>query len=195
MSIKKKTKKRGLVVRPILFTQRNSRCQVDLIDMQSEKDGNYRFIMNYQDHLTKFTMLRALKTKTAEEVAYHMVDIFCIFDAPNILQSDNGREFWNQVIENLTHMWLGLKIVHGKPRHSQSQGSVERSNQDIRDMLISWMADNETRNWSEVLRFVQSKKIEFFILQLRLVPMKQSSVVHKNWIRRFAIDRRSLFFY
>jgi len=35
----------------------NSRCQVDLIDMQPERDGYYRFITNYQDHLTKFTIL------------------------------------------------------------------------------------------------------------------------------------------
>jgi len=56
--LKKKTPKRVLVVRPILSHYMDSRCQVDLIDMQSEPDGYYRFIMNYQDHLTKFTILR-----------------------------------------------------------------------------------------------------------------------------------------
>ena len=71
--------------------------QVDLIDMQSQRDGEYRFIMNYQDHLTKFVCLRPLKSKTAEEVAYHLVDIFCDKGAPHILQSDNGREFSNKV--------------------------------------------------------------------------------------------------
>lgn len=51
-----------------------------------------------------------------------------------------------------------MKLVHGKPRHSQSQGSVERSNQDIRDMLIAWMADNNSQQWSEGLQFIPSKK-------------------------------------
>ena len=78
----------------------NSRCQVDLIDMQSEPDKEYLFIMNYQDHLTKFTILRPLKTKTAEEVAYQLLDIFCLFGAPYILQSDNGREFANKLIKS-----------------------------------------------------------------------------------------------
>ena len=68
--LKKKIPKRGLVVRPIFSHYMNSWCQVDLIDMQSEPDGYYRFIMNYQDNLTKFTILRPLKSKTAEEVAY-----------------------------------------------------------------------------------------------------------------------------
>ena len=48
--------------------------------------------------------------------------------------------------------------MHGKPRHSQSQRSVERSNQDFRDMLVAWMSDNSTKTWSERLRFKQSKK-------------------------------------
>ncbi|XP_025261981.1 KRAB-A domain-containing protein 2-like [Camponotus floridanus] len=118
--LKKKIPKHGLVVQLILSDYMNSRCQVDLIDMQSESDKDYRFIMNYQDHLTKFTILRPLKTKTAEEVAYQFIDIFCLFGCPH------------------------------------SQGSVERSNQDIRDMLVAWMADNNTEKWSEGLRFIQS---------------------------------------
>ena len=40
-------------------------------------------------------------------------------------------------------MWSELVIVHGKPRHTQSQGSIERSNGDIHDMLTAWMRDNE----------------------------------------------------
>ena len=56
--LKKKIPKRGLVVRPIFSHYMNSWCQVDLIDMQSEPDGYYRFIVSYQDHLTKFTILR-----------------------------------------------------------------------------------------------------------------------------------------
>ena len=82
----------------------NSRYQLVLSDMQSEPDGYYRFIMNYQDHLTKFTIL-LLKNKTAEEVAYQLMDIFCMLCAPFILQSDNGQEFGNKIIENLADMW------------------------------------------------------------------------------------------
>jgi len=50
------------------------------------------------------------------------------------------------------------KIVHGKPRHSQSQGSVERANQDVENMLVSWLEDNKTKKWSNGLKFVQLMK-------------------------------------
>ena len=83
--------------------------------------------------------------QTAEEMAYQLMDIFCVFGAPFILQSDNGREFVNKIIQNLADMWSGMKLVHGKPRYSQSQGSVGRSNQDVRDVLVAWMSNNNTK--------------------------------------------------
>jgi len=98
------SKRKGLVVKPIIHSEMNSRCQVDLIDMQSQADGEFRFIMVYQDHLTKCVQLRAFKSKPAEEVATNILDIFCIFGAPVILQSNNGREFVNKIINDLKTM-------------------------------------------------------------------------------------------
>lgn len=66
---KKGCARKGVVVNPILSPHMNSRCQVDLIDFQSQPDGEYRFIFVYQDHLTKFVILRPLERKTAELVA------------------------------------------------------------------------------------------------------------------------------
>ena len=96
-----------------------------------------------------------MKTKRAEEVAYHILPIFLTFGAPAILQSDNDREFSNQVLFEMYAMWKDVKIVHGKPRHSQIQGSVERANQDIQNMVTAWMNDNNTNKWSEGLPFFQ----------------------------------------
>ncbi|XP_065223547.1 KRAB-A domain-containing protein 2-like [Planococcus citri] len=149
---------KGVVVQPLLFKEINARAQVDLIDFQSSKDGDFKFVLNYQEHLSKFVCLRALKTKTAAEVAYHLIDIFCTFGAPSVLQSDNGREFVNSIINELKLMWPALKIVHGKPRHSQSQGSVERANRDVGNMIRAWMSDNKTTKWHDGLRFVQFQK-------------------------------------
>jgi len=53
--------------------------------------------------------------KRAEEVAYVLLDIFTTFGAPTILQSDNGREFVNKIINELCNMWEDLKIIHEKP--------------------------------------------------------------------------------
>lgn len=154
--------KRGLVSKPILHSAYNSRAQIDLIDMQSQSINNYRFIMNYQDHLTKFVLLKPLKTKRAEEIAYNLMEIYTTFGAPAILHSDNGREFVNSVINELHTMWGDVKIVHGKPRHSQSQGSIERANRDVEDMLATWMAETNSTDWPSGLKFIQFRKNRAF---------------------------------
>ena len=155
---RKRPKTTGVVVKPILSREFNSRGQVDLIDMQSAPQGRFKWIMVYQCHLTKFVILRSLSSKRAPEVAFQLLDIFLLFGAPAILQSDNGSEFTAQVITELKELWPQLIMVHGKPRHPQSQGSVERANGDIKDMLVAWMCDNNTQDWSVGLKFVQQQK-------------------------------------
>lgn len=86
--------------------------------MQPQPDEQFKFILNYQDHLTKIVQLQPLQTKHAEEVANHVLDIFLTFGAPVLLHSDNGRGFVHSMITELKILWPELKIVHRKPRRS-----------------------------------------------------------------------------
>ena len=57
----------------------------------------------------------------------------------------------------MKELWPQLVMVHGKPRHPQSQGSVERANSDIKDILVAWMTDNNTNDWTVGLKFTQQQ--------------------------------------
>ena len=127
----------GVVIRPILSKEFSARGQVDLIEMQSFPHGSFKWIMVYQDHITKFVVIRPLAPKRAAEVAYQFMDICLLFGAPQILQSDNGSEFTAEIISDLNELWPELVVVRGKPRHPQSPDSVERANYDIKDMLVA----------------------------------------------------------
>nr|XP_024215912.1 KRAB-A domain-containing protein 2-like isoform X1 [Halyomorpha halys] len=151
---KQKSQKKGIVAKSLLFKELDHRCQVNLIDFQSQPDKDFKFILAYQDHLTKFVVLRALKTKMAAEVCEHIIDIFTLLGAPSILLSDNGQEFVNTIMNNLVDLWPNFKIVHGKP----NQGIAEKTNQEIENMLSAWMKDHKTSNWSYGLKFVQLMK-------------------------------------
>ena len=61
-------------------------------------------------------------------------------------------------MNKLVDLWPNFKIVHGKPRHSQSQGSVERANQYVKNMLTTWMQDHKTSHWNHGLKFIQLMK-------------------------------------
>ena len=47
---KKRPKKRGLTVKPMVFKLKNDRAQVDLVDMQSSANGPYKWIMVVPNH-------------------------------------------------------------------------------------------------------------------------------------------------
>ena len=78
--------------------------------------------------MTKFVQLHPLKSKYAPEIAYQLLDIFSIFRAPSILQSDNEREFVNPAITELSEIRVRLKL--------------ERANRDIEDMFTTWLQSN-----------------------------------------------------
>lgn len=66
----KKTTAKPEGFKPILSETFNSRGQVDLIDMQASPDGQYKWILNYMDHLTKFCYLRSLISKCKKYSIY-----------------------------------------------------------------------------------------------------------------------------
>ena len=104
------------------------------------------------------------------EVAHQLVDIFLTLGAPAILQLDNGAEFTAQVISVVSQLWPDLKPVRGKPRHPQSQGSVERANGDNKYMLAAWSQDNSTADWSFGIKFVQFSKNSAYCAAIKRSP-------------------------
>ena len=150
---------KGMVVRPILSKEFPSRGQADLIDTQSMPRNNYKWIMVYQDHLTKFCILQPIKSKRPTEVAAQLMDIFLLLGALATLQ------FTANIISEIKDFWPALVMVHGKPRHPQSQGSVEWANGDIKDMLVAWLADNNTQDWVTGIKFLQFQKKTLPIIQ------------------------------
>ncbi|XP_076061559.1 SCAN domain-containing protein 3-like [Oratosquilla oratoria] len=81
---------------------------------KTSKQSWYPFKMPGRSYLMETS------SKGAEEVAANLLDIFLTFGAPAILQSDNGREFVNAIIAELSVLWPELKLVTGRLRHPQN---------------------------------------------------------------------------
>ena len=58
-----------------------------MIDFQSFPDGDFKFLLVYQDHGAKLPCLEAIKKKTGVNVARKLVDIFSLLGPPCILQA------------------------------------------------------------------------------------------------------------
>jgi transposase InsO family protein len=162
----------NMVIKPVRSSNALSRTQIDLIDIQTFPDGDYKWILTVQDHFTKFVNLRALKQKRAVEVANALYEIFLTFGAPCILQSDNGKEFRASVVENLKSFWPELKIVHGRPRHPESQGSVERANGEVKRLLSIWIRTTGRKDWTTGIKVVQFQYNRAYNKNLESSPFK-----------------------
>ena len=62
------------------------------------------------------------------------------------------------MITALLGLWPECKMVNGKPRHSQSQGSVERLNRDVENIIAVWKRDNNRSDWASSLPIIQFTK-------------------------------------
>ncbi|KAK3918431.1 KRAB-A domain-containing protein 2 [Frankliniella fusca] len=153
---KRNRQKRGLTTRPIISNAMNDRVQVDLIDMQSAAGGEFWYIMNVQDHLTKFVHLQPLRQKTAQ-FDRHFPAILSTLH-PALEQRTRVPESAGHFSQERFGLTCTSFTVNRAPRHSQSQGGVERANQDVQVMLATWMADHRTSQWSRGLRWVASAK-------------------------------------
>ena len=85
------------------------------------------------------------------------MEIFCLIGLRHILQSDNGREFKNiNLASMIKELWPGCKFIHGKPRHPESQGSVERVNREIKKVLGSLMRKANDPCWVTYVPLAQN---------------------------------------
>ena len=156
-------------IKPIVTRGLGTRGQVDLIDFQSMPNGEFRFLLNYVDHGVKFLFSIPLTRKRASCIAIALLEIFTLIGPPMILQSDNGLEFsgaamtsrehrglcvglnaeeLNEVINEIKLLWPECRMVRGSPRHSPSNGGVERLNRTMEEKLGAWMASTGNTNWS-----------------------------------------------
>lgn len=99
--------------------------------------------MVYQCHITKYVVL---PVTSYESPSYkHITDIKkrSLSGAQAMLQSDNSSEFTTNVIT--------------EPHPPRCQGSVEHTKSDIKDILVTWMRDINTRGWTVGLRYTHQK--------------------------------------
>ena len=89
--------------------------------------------MVYQDHPTKFIVLRPLLHKSAKEVVDNLFDIICLLEPAHIIQSDNEREFKKiKLASMLREKWpdsksfmVSLDIFNHKDRLRESTEKFE----------------------------------------------------------------------
>ena len=106
--MKKGRPKKGLVVKPIISEDRNSRCQIDLIDLQSCPADEYKFILVYQ-----VLILNILDRKNE-----FVFEIFNISEGADIEEKSKFVGINMALISAIWHMAL-ISAIFGRGRWLQ----------------------------------------------------------------------------
>ena len=93
--------------------------------LQLSKNG-FSYVLVAKCLFTRYTFLRPIMTKTANNIAQALLEIFTAFGSPSIIISDNGTEFKNVIVKSLDEL---LKISHTftVPYNPRTNGSAERA--------------------------------------------------------------------
>jgi len=132
----------------------NQRVHADLVGpLQSTTPNKHILVMT--DAFSKWVELIPIPDKSAETVAKAIHDEWiCRHSAPEMLFTDNGTEFKNQVMAKLCE-YLNVKQRFTAPYHPQSNASAERFNRTMITYLRKYITDRKALEWEELLPAAQ----------------------------------------
>ena len=112
---------------PIAVNQRLfDRWGIDLAGPYRVSKNDSKFVVIATENLTRWVEAKAMPNKTAPEVSKFLKSLVCRFGVMNVLQSDQGTEFCNSIVDNL-ELQLGFKHKISAAYHPQTNGLVERT--------------------------------------------------------------------
>lgn len=111
-----------------------------------------RFILTFQDDLTKYSAAFPLVNAEAATVAKEYVtQIICKFGLTDSLLTDQGTNFMSKVFIDVCKS-LKINKIHTTAYHPQSNGALERSHRTLAEYLRSYI-DKDPLVWDEWIPF------------------------------------------
>ena len=134
---------------PIPVTAPFARWGIDFVHLPKTDSGN-RYALVAIDYFTKWPEVRATQNMRAATVAQFIFEeIICRHGCPEVIQSDRGSSFDNQLISELTERYdIKQKLV--APYRPQSNGLVERFNKTLGSALAK-LAQQDVHTWDRYL--------------------------------------------
>ena len=138
-------------LQPIVTNKVFERVHIDLMGPMANSHG-YKYILVIIDAFSRWIEAVPLTNKRAETVAWALLTTWiCRYGWMDILHSDNGTEFVNEVLANICE-WLGIIRTTTTAYHPQGNGMCERANRSLKQALTCLLLEYGT-GWFKALPF------------------------------------------
>jgi Integrase zinc binding domain/Integrase core domain len=134
--------KKNTLLHPIPVHSPFYQIGIDFVGPLPRTQRGKKYIIVAMDYLTKWPEARAVSEATAEATVNFIYEqIICQHGCPQIILSDRGTHFNNQMVKKLTEKF---KINHllSTPYHPQTNGLVERFNRTLCESLAKLSLKN-----------------------------------------------------
>jgi hypothetical protein len=123
-------------VAPIITTRPWQLLMFDLFFLPCKDRNGVHICILMCDHFTKYKWGVALPSKEASGVVAFLVNVFTAEGNAERWHADNGGEFVNALMTQAALDLNVAKMTHGKPRHPQTQGLIERANGVVKKKIL-----------------------------------------------------------
>ena len=138
---------------PDIPIEPNDKIAMDIVGLLSETQSGNNYILSIQDMLTKYIILIPLRETSSEGILTNLLDHYIyMFSAPKHILTDQGANFVSDLVQKFENLFR-IKHIKTTAFHPQSNGALERTHGTIKDLLRTYMADNETE-WDQNLNLV-----------------------------------------
>ena len=123
---------------------------IDFIGPYSPPSSNgNKYVLTVCDYFTKFVWAKPLPSKEAKNVAQALRELFFLFGIPQVITTDQGREFKNTLNAELTTT-LGIQHRLTTAYHPQANGLDKRWNQTLKNTIVKFI-DGKPDEWDKLL--------------------------------------------
>ena len=105
------------------------------LDTDLKNLTGFTHIVDIIDHFSKYLISIPIKSNNAQNILYCLKQFFLFVGKPKIIQSDNGIEYNNAVINNFL-VTNNIKHINSSPRHPQTNGVVEIVHKEVRKNIL-----------------------------------------------------------
>ena len=111
------------------------KLQMDIVGPLPETETGNRYILTWQDCLSKYSGGIPLSNVEAPTIAVAFAEAFiCLYGCPESVQTDQGSQFLSSIMANVAKIFR-IKQFKSTSFHPQSLGSLERSHHTFVEYL------------------------------------------------------------
>ena len=148
-NITKQITKINIPMKIIIENGPHYRYQMDIWYLPKDigLSSGYNYVLDILDHFSKWIFSYGLKEKTGFEVLICLRKFILSFGICKKLQTDNGLEFKNVLINNYC-IENNIERIFSPPYHPQSNGSIEAAHKTIQKFVYEEFYINKDKDFN-----------------------------------------------